>query len=306
MPFELSLSPEQLSVQAGQSTEITVQIRNTGDTEEAYTVEVLGLDPSVYHLAEPGITVAPQALGERVVVLCPPAGGNIRTATYRFRLRATSGSREQLTSNASVTIEPSLALKLDLLPTGRGQFDVSLHNEADRELEVQIKAEGARDVDPARACDFLLERPTVRLRGGEKVRVPLRVKPRRRPLVGGGQAHAFTVRATPEIRNARSETREGLARSSAILPWWLLILLLLLVIGSGVAALMGLPLPATGGQVERLDSAGGGGVKHTSPGILPKTSARYVPRPRSSDFQRSLSWAAGVRLCFRDTLRPAS
>jgi hypothetical protein len=237
MPFELSLSPTPVQVQAGQDAELAVSIRSEAEAEEEYTISVLGLDASVYRILQPSVRVGGGQTGQLAVVLCPPAGGNIRTATYKFRVRVAAGGGEQKTENASFTIEPALALKLELLPTGRGRFDVSLSSEASCDLEVDLKAEDRSGAGPARSCDFYLERAQVRLKQGERARVPLRVQPRRRPLIGLGQSHPFVISATPAIRNARSEAIEGLARSAALVPLWAL-LLLLLAIAAGVFALM--------------------------------------------------------------------
>jgi hypothetical protein len=255
MPFELSLSPTPVQVQAGQSAELTVTVRSLAEAEEEYTVTVLGLDASVYRLLQPSVRVAAGQTGQLSVVLCPPAGGNIRTATYTFRVRVAAGGGEQKTETASVTIEPALALKLELLPTGRGRFDVSLSSEASCDLEVDLKAEDRSGAGPARSCDFFLEHAQVRLRQGESARVPLRVQPRRRSVFGLGQSHPFVVSATPAIRNARSEAVEGLARSAALVPWWVL-LLLLVAIAAGVFALMGQPHGSKSGRAPERGPAG--------------------------------------------------
>ena len=42
---------------------------------------VLGLDPAVIQVPEATIRLAPGDTGEQRVLLCPPAGGNLRTAT---------------------------------------------------------------------------------------------------------------------------------------------------------------------------------------------------------------------------------
>lgn len=251
MPFELSLSPTPVQVQAGQSAELTVTLRNLGEAEDLYKVEVLGLDGSVYRIPQPSLRVAAGQTGELPVVLCPPAGGNIRTATYKFRVRVIAGGGEQSTTDASVTIEPALALKLELLPAGRGRFDVSLRSEAGGDLDVELKAEDRSGAGPARSCDFYLENAHLRLKQGESARVPLRVQPRRRPLFGLGQSHPFVVRATPAVRNARGEEVGGVTRSSALIPWWL-VLVLVLAIACGVFALMSRPHRGEVGQVPGL------------------------------------------------------
>src|SRR5438067_12929957 len=102
MPFELSLSPEAVHVAAGQTAEITVQIRSQNADEEEYTVEVMGLDAAVFRIPQPALRLPPGGTGQLQVTLCPPAASNIRAASYPFRIRVTSRAREQQVAAARV------------------------------------------------------------------------------------------------------------------------------------------------------------------------------------------------------------
>jgi hypothetical protein len=85
----------------------------------------------------------------------------------------------------------------------------------------------------------------LRIPAGQSDTIELRATPRRRPLIGGGMSHPFTIR----VRSADDQTQDlrGEIVSRPLLPTWLVLVLFILVLAAAswaVLTLVGGELPA--------------------------------------------------------------
>ena len=143
--INVSVSPNSLSVAAGETTQATVALKNTGQTVDQFTVTLDGLRPGWYSLPVSSVALFPNDQDTLKVIINPPKA-EARGGTYPFRIKVSSQENpaDSVLLDLSVFISALPEVGLDVSPqvmTGRkGHYHVLIHNPGTSEAVVDVKA----------------------------------------------------------------------------------------------------------------------------------------------------------------------
>jgi hypothetical protein len=247
--LEVQLSPAHVPMAPGGSpTEVTVTIQNRSDSVAEYAVELIGLEPDWFTPPPSSIRLFPQDRDQLRFALRPPRRASKGSYVYRVVVRSSHGSA-QGSAEGTLEVSGTVAYRLEVLPrrqTGRGQgtFQAQLTNTGSADVQLTLDGQAADG-----NCEVRFSRDgTTRVQVGQKVDVPLRVRPFQRPWVGPESSYNFNVTARPDDPTTAPQTVGGQFTYQPRLASWAPIRTLVFVI-LGVAlalALIAAILPANG------------------------------------------------------------
>lgn len=240
------LAPSSLSVEPGESQQITLHVRNGGDIVEAYRFEVVGA-PSAWSVVEPAeISLYPGTADTVTLTFRPPRTPDAPVGQLPFGVRVlpTERPQEVTVPEGAVEVLPFHDVEAELLPrSNRGRlragFQVAVRNRGNMPAEVTL---GTWDTDEK--LRYRVQPDKAELAPGEEGHLKLTVRPRHRILRGAERRHAFQVRV---VRAGESgEPLDGAYEQRPLVPAALpKMLAVTAAIGAGlVAAWFGLFKPA--------------------------------------------------------------
>ncbi|NVM57080.1 MAG: hypothetical protein HWN51_03040, partial [Desulfobacterales bacterium] len=195
---EISAEPAAITLLAGDTAEVTVSIRNLGQTIDQLTLGIDGLEPDWYTVPVSSVSLFPNDQDDLRIVLHPPHAAESKPGPHPFRVNVTSQESpgEIATAEVTIQIRPPLELQLEMSPqriVGRkGVYQIIVNNPADRETTVNLEA---RDAGKRLRYHFDPERLTVA--GGGRSSATLEVRLGWLAFFGGEKEFDFEVAAAP-------------------------------------------------------------------------------------------------------------
>lgn len=246
MRASASLGTTSVSVTPGSTATVPVTVRNSSDTVEAYTIEVLG-ETGEWTTVQPAeITLYPAASATVEVVFAPPRSPRIAAGTRPFGVRVVPAEYPDATvvEEGDLTVEPFSELTTELQPGSRsgykqGRYRIDTDNLGNAAEELNFAADDASD-----QLTFALRPSSVVAAGG--TRAETRLTARSRQWLWWGAPREFPFTAQVQAPDSRVLSMQGVFVQRPILSRGLLRLLaaLLALILLLLALWFGLVRPA--------------------------------------------------------------
>ncbi|MCW2136619.1 COG1470 family protein [Actinoplanes cyaneus] len=246
MRASANLGSDSVSVSPGSTVTVPVTVRNSGDTVEAYRIEVLG-EPAEWAVAEPAeITLYPAGSETVTVTFAPPRSPRVAAGERPFGVRVVPSEHPDSTvvQEGVLTVEPFSEVTAQLQPgtqagrrQGRYRIDTDNHGNVAEELAFTA-ADGADQVT------FALRPAALLAANGTRAETRLTVKARRWLWWGPPREFPFTAEVRPT--GGRVLAMEGVFVQKPIISAGLLKLLaaLLALLLALLALWFGLVRPA--------------------------------------------------------------
>ncbi|MFI1990108.1 hypothetical protein [Actinoplanes sp. NPDC020271] len=246
MRASANLGTDSVSVSPGSTVTVPVTVRNSGDTVEAYRIEVLG-EPADWAVTEPAeITLYPAGSETVTVTFAPPRSPRVTAGERPFGVRVVPSEHPDATvvQEGVLTIEPFSEVTAQLQPgsqsgrrQGRYRIDTDNHGNVAEELAFAA-ADGTDQVT------FALRPAALLAANGTRAETRLTVKARRWLWWGPSREFPFTAEVQPA--GGRLLAMEGVFVQKPIISAGLLKLLaaLLALLLALLALWFGLVRPA--------------------------------------------------------------
>lgn len=197
MSFTLRLSSDVLSVEAGATVPLTIEVANRSEEADRYEIEIEGLDPEWTAVPVPAFGVGPLEEQSEKVFFKPPRVSESLSGDYPFVAKVRSlSSGESRTVQGVLQIKPYHHLSMELTPK-RGavtpfrrqtEFQAALMNLGNTEHTLQLVG---NDVDDA--CAFEFEQEQVTLAPGQQRTVSVVVSATSNRVMSSSRLFGFTI-----------------------------------------------------------------------------------------------------------------
>ncbi|MEU6283997.1 hypothetical protein [Streptomyces sp. NPDC047028] len=220
MGVELTLTPQHLDVEPGQTVECELTLHNTGSIVDQFSVELIG-DANDWASIEPRfVNLFPDSDTTITAKFSPPRSSAVKAGEIPFAVRATSredpaGSQIE---EGTVRVKEFVELAAEFLPHGshasfRTRHRLAVDNLSNHDLPVGIRVAAADD-----ELVFKLAKPSVDIQAGRTVLVPVSVIPKKRFFKGRNKTHPF--QATLTTSGNAPVTADAAMIQEQILPKW--------------------------------------------------------------------------------------
>lgn len=236
-PLDVFLSRDSISVDPGQSAEVTVDIANRGDQPDRVSLQVQGLSERWYDVEEGYINVAARSRSSTVLHLQLPREAGVTVGRHRFRVVVRSQSHPEAVVgvSANLVVGTFSAFEASMEPTELrvpGSVEVTLQNRGNVPLEFAVVGR-----DSQRQLAFEGERGRVQVPPAEQSEVALEISTQNRSVFGGGDRIPFEVEVRARTTTGQTggqQTLEGVALTRSLVPAWLQYALLAVLVFSCV------------------------------------------------------------------------
>lgn len=220
MSVAVGLVETELTVAPGDEVGCTVRVRNTSSVVDHFTLDVVGDSGSWAEVEPSTMNLLPGTEEEARVTFRPPRSAAVPAGTVDFgvRVRGQEDPAGSVVEEGRVTVLPFVELAAELVPrtslarrAGRHQLVVDNTGNAETAVEVL-------PADPDLLLDFRVRPAVPVLRPGTATFVKLRVRPKKRFLLGPDRNLPFQVAVTRP--DTEPITCDGLLVQRAVLPAW--------------------------------------------------------------------------------------
>lgn len=228
MSFSVRIASDLVSVEAGATVPLAIEIANRSDEQDRFEMEIEGLDPDWTAVPVPTFTVDPRDVQTEKIFFKPPRVSESISGTFPFVVRVRSlVTGEQRTAQGILEIKPYHHLTMELSPKKgiyssvkkTNQFHATIMNLGNTEHTLQLFAS-----DPEDDLAYEFSHEQLSIGPGQTKTVVVSVKPTESRPLASSRLHGFTVTArsieTPSVvcsSQAQLEERPFLAPSYLIL-----------------------------------------------------------------------------------------
>ncbi|WFE63776.1 hypothetical protein [Micromonospora sp. WMMD714] len=220
MSVAVGLVETDLTVSAGGTVGCTVRVRNTAAVVDQFTLDVVG-DAASWAEVEPAtMNLLPGTEQEARVTFTPPRAATVPAGSVDFgvRVRGREDPEGSVVEEGTVTVLPFVELATELVPRTSqarraARHQLVIDNTGNVETTVEVLP-----ADPDRLLTFRVLPAAPVLRPGTATFVKLRVRPRKRFLLGPDRNLPFQVAVTRP--DAEPITSDGLLVQRSVLPAW--------------------------------------------------------------------------------------
>lgn len=184
-------------VAPGSSITLPVEVVNRGDVVDHFRVEAIGLPGRWITQPTEPLYLLPHSRDTTSITFHPPLESNSAAGAHAYEVRviARAQGTTSTATQGSLTIEPFNGFTTDMQPErlrGRGRVELTITNTGNMHQTFSITA---RDREQVVAFD--LEGQQYVLPPGYTEYVSIRVRPKKRPLLGAPQTHPFEISVSP-------------------------------------------------------------------------------------------------------------
>ncbi len=217
----VSVSPKSISVGPGESGQVAVNLRNTGQIVDQFTVSIDGLDSKWYSLPVSSVALFPNDEDQIKIMLQPPVQG-ATTGRFPFRLRVVSQENpgEPAIIDLSLDVQAALpvALVISQISAGRrSHYHLLATNAANRESILELKTES-----PYKKLKLTLSQKTLKVPASGRAEVEIEASFGWISLFfGKKQAEFHVVAQANGVADGQTITARAVAvRWYQLLPHW--------------------------------------------------------------------------------------
>jgi uncharacterized membrane protein len=148
--IEVTVNPTTFTLTAGENAEVTVTLRNLGESIDQFTLSIDGLDPTWYTLPVSSVALFPNDQDNLKVQLHPPKTAEAEAGSYPFRLDVASQESPDEKSTVELTLEirtlPGLEMELSpqRIVGQKGAYKIIVNNKGGSGATVRLKARDAQ------------------------------------------------------------------------------------------------------------------------------------------------------------------
>ncbi len=243
MSFSVRISTDLVSVEAGATVPLGIEIANRSDEADRFEMEVEGLDPEWTAVPVPTFSVDPRDIQTEKVFFKPPRVSESLAGTFPFVIKIRSlVNGEVRTAQGILEIRPYHHLTMELTPKKgvfspvrkANIFQATIMNLGNTEHTLQVFAS-----DPEDALAYEIDQQQVTIGPGQTRTLSIAPKPTASRPFAGARLHGFSVSArsteTPSVGcSAQAQLEEKPAVSSGAVAvfvlfalvfagWWALL-----------------------------------------------------------------------------------
>lgn len=242
MSFSIRLAEDMISVEAGVTVPLGVEIANRDEDQDRYEMEIEGLDPEWTAVPVPTFTVSARENHTEKVFFKPGRVSESVAGNYPFVIRVRSlENGEVRTAQGVLNIKPYHHLSMEVNPKKGmvspfkqlNDFSVTVVNLGNTEHTIQLYGN-----DPDDECAFEFEHEQINLAPGQQRAVNVRVTPGKGSLVSSTRLHGFSLSGR-SIENPAivCSTQAQIEQRPILAPSTLVAFLIFLVVAAGWIAL---------------------------------------------------------------------
>jgi hypothetical protein len=222
MGASVSLSTSTVTVEAGGTAEVYLQLVNTGTVVDQFNVTVLG-EPGAWAVVEPAsISLFPNDTGSIGIQFRPPRDSSVPAGSLPFGLRIVSREDPQSSTveEGTVTVLPFLERTAELLPrTARGSrratYELAIDNRGNTRMNADIVG-----VDPNGELGFRFDPPSAVVAPGTAAFVKTTVTARRPFWKGLPRTRPFKIHIGVKDQSIPATQLDGVMLHEPRLPRW--------------------------------------------------------------------------------------
>ena len=218
--IEVSINATTFTLNAGETAEAIVTLRNLGQSVDQFTLSIEKLDSEWYTLPASSVALFPNDQDNLKIVLHPPKTADAEAGSHPFRVKVTSQENREEETAVDLTIEiqalPSLELAISPPSiTGRkGTYDIEASNPDDTKAVLRLSAS-----DTENKLRYRFQPDTLVVPGKGQAKATLQVSLEWLSLLGIEKAFDFQVRAVPIVAEQGITINGQLVRPS--FNWYL-------------------------------------------------------------------------------------
>ena len=225
--ISVTLTSPPTAVEPGGAVFATAVIQNRGRVVDLITLGVTGIPTAWVNFSQPTLALVPGGRETVTLVIQPPLAAESLAGEYDFSVVVSSGEHEREGfAFGKLTVTAFAAMQLSLSPVrSKRNFVVVAKNNGNA-----LATFGLSGIDDEDQYTFEFATPSVELQPGQELRVPLRVRRRRRQFFGHTTYVAMRVVATPTAEDGTAVEAHGqVLVKPALEPWKTPVLLALLI-----------------------------------------------------------------------------
>lgn len=248
MSFSVRIAADLVSVEAGATVPLGIEIANRSDESDRFELEIEGLDPDWTAVPVPTFGVDPRDIQSEKVFFKPPRVSESLAGTYPFVLKVRSLVTGELrTAQGVLEIKPYHHLTMEVSPkkgvyssTRKANvFHATVMNLGNTEHTLQLFA-----TDPEDALAYEFDQNQVVLGPGQTRTIEITAKPTESRTFSSSRLHGFSVSARSiETPSVVCSTQAQLEERPLMSPSALLVAILFALVFAGWYVL--LPKPPT-------------------------------------------------------------
>ncbi len=221
--ISLSVTPEKLQANPGETVQFNVSLRNAGNVVDVFTIDVRGLDASWVRVSTSAISLFPSDSGTSVISIAVPRQSSAVAGQYPFSVVVSSRKDISQDAVAELGLEVlpyhsfTAVLRPQKMASAVGSFTLELANTGNAELT--ITPQGS---DPEALCQFSFTPQVPVVAPGAKQEASVRVQPGKRPWRGSAKLYSLTFTAAPVGGAAEPISVYGSLEAPPRLPSWVI------------------------------------------------------------------------------------
>ena len=156
--IRVTLQPDNLQAGPGEEVQAEILVQNAGLLVDAYSIEVLDLDPGWFRLSSDNLPLFPGDTGTVNLVLRPPVGSDAVAQSYEFTINVVSSvdPSNQTSIGSILEVSPVYSFDTSIFPekvTGTaGSYNLSIYNTGNAQIIFDLDGS-----DPEGFCRFAFQ-----------------------------------------------------------------------------------------------------------------------------------------------------
>lgn len=248
MSFLARLASDLITVEAGATTPLSIELINRGDASDQFELSIEGLDPEWTAVPVPVVTIKEHETAEEKIFFKPSRVSESSAGNYPFVLKVRSlTSGEARTVQGVLTVKPFHHLSVELSPKKgfvspirhQNSFEVTLVNLGNTEHTVQLFGS-----DPEEACAFEIDSEQVSLGPGQQKTILATVNPSKQTFISGSRLYGFSISARSIEQPSVVAVAQGQLEQRPLLSFGGLAALIIVLFVAGLWVYLIPPKPA--------------------------------------------------------------
>lgn len=199
MSFVVKLQSDEVSVEAGATTPLSIEVINRGESADQFEFAIEGLDPEWTAIPVPTVTLQPQDSSQEKLFFRVPRTNESLAGNYPFVVKVRSLSTgDSRTVQGVLTIKPFHHISIDISPkkgyfsafSKNNTFQATLINLGNTDHSLQLFGS-----DPEDHCSFEFDSEQVGLSAGQQRNVNITVSPRSQRFFLSSRLFGFSISA---------------------------------------------------------------------------------------------------------------